>query len=186
MKAILEPKGEPLEVRRIHWQLKMEEKRKICLEQKEEYDALMEELVMSPDLQRSVKAANKKGASAWLTALPIEEHGFALHKGAFRDALALRYGWPLKFCAEKCLCGARFEPDHQMICRQGGYVSLRHNELRDLTASLLKKVCNDVQTEPPLQQVTGERLPRSANREDGARRRQGTWFLGWFFAGRFL
>ena len=65
-----------------------------------------------------------------------------------------------------------------MICRQGGYVSLRHNELRDLTASLLKKVCNDVQTEPPLQPVTGERLPRSANREDGARldvRARGFW-----------
>lgn len=61
----------------------------------------MEELVMSPDLQRSVRAASEKGASAWLTALPIEEHGFALHKGAFRDALALTYGWPLKFCAEK-------------------------------------------------------------------------------------
>ena len=34
----------------------------------------MEELVTSPDLQRSVKAASEKGASAWLTALPIEEH----------------------------------------------------------------------------------------------------------------
>ena len=56
-----------------------------------------------------------------------------------------------------------------MICRLDGYVSLRHNELRDLTARLLKKVCNDIQTEPPLQPVTGERLPRSANREDGAR-----------------
>ena len=103
MKAILEQEGEPLEVRRIQWQLKREEKQKLGLEQKEEYDALMEELVTSPDLQRSVRAASEKGASAWLTALPIEEHGFALHKVAFRDALALRYGWPLKFCAEKCL-----------------------------------------------------------------------------------
>ena len=42
----------------------MEEKRKLGLEQKEEYDALMEELVTSPDLQGSVKAASEKGASA--------------------------------------------------------------------------------------------------------------------------
>jgi len=34
----------------------------------------------------------EKGASNWLTVL-IEEFGFTLHKGAFRDALALRYGW---------------------------------------------------------------------------------------------
>ena len=40
-------------------------------------------------------------------------------------------------------------------------------DFRDVTASLLKKNFNDVQTEPPLQPVTGERLPRSANREDG-------------------
>ena len=104
----------------------------------------------------SWQQASKKGASAWLTTLPIEEHGFALHKGAFRDALALRYGWPIRFSAEKCLCGAKFKPDHQMICRQGGYVSLRHNELRDLTASLIKKVCSDVSTESMLQQVSGE------------------------------
>ena len=37
--------------------------------------------------------AREKGASSWLTSLPIEEFGFALHKGAFRDALALQYSW---------------------------------------------------------------------------------------------
>ena len=37
-----------------------------------------------PDsLQRSVKLASEKGASTWLTVLPLSEHGFALHKGAF-------------------------------------------------------------------------------------------------------
>ena len=47
-----------------------------------------------PDnLQRSVKLASEKGSSTWLTVLPLSEHGFALHKGAFHDALALRYGW---------------------------------------------------------------------------------------------
>ena len=41
-------------------------------------------------LQHSMSLAQEKGASSWLTALPVEEFGFALHKGAFRDALALR------------------------------------------------------------------------------------------------
>ena len=33
------------------------------------------------------------GASSWLTTLPIQEHGFALKKGDFHNALALHYGW---------------------------------------------------------------------------------------------
>ncbi len=34
-----------------------------------------------------------RSTSSWITALPITEHGFMLHKGAFRDAFRLRYGW---------------------------------------------------------------------------------------------
>ena len=44
-------------------------------------------------LQHSMSLAQEKGATSWLTALPVEEFGFTLHKGAFRDALALHYGW---------------------------------------------------------------------------------------------
>ena len=47
---------------------------------------------LSPPLQQAMTLAQEKGASSWLTTLPINELGFALHKGAFRDALALRYG----------------------------------------------------------------------------------------------
>ena len=36
--------------------------------------------------------SQEKGISNWLTTLPVEEFGFRLHKGAFRDVLA---GWPL-------------------------------------------------------------------------------------------
>jgi hypothetical protein len=47
-------------------------------------------LELLPDnLQRSVKLASEKGSSTWLTVLPLSEHGFALHKGAFCDVLAL-------------------------------------------------------------------------------------------------
>ena len=44
-------------------------------------------------LQKAVEIAKETGASTWLTALPITEHGFSFHKGAFRDALCLQYGW---------------------------------------------------------------------------------------------
>ena len=42
----------------------------------------------TPTLRRAVELSGEKGASTWLT---VPEHGFSLHKGAFRDALCLRY-----------------------------------------------------------------------------------------------
>ena len=50
--------------------------------------------------------------------------------------------------------------------------TIRHNEVRDLTAKLLTEihVCHDVATEPPLQPITGESVTgSSAITEDGAR-----------------
>ena len=71
-------------------------------------------------------------------ALPIEQHGFALHKGAFRDALALRYGWPLSQTPATCACRSKFETDQMLTCKAGDYISLHHNELCDMTAGLLR------------------------------------------------
>ena len=48
---------------------------------------------LTPALQKAMDLARERGSSSWLTALPLEKHGFLLHKGAFADALALRYGW---------------------------------------------------------------------------------------------
>ena len=39
------------------------------------------------DLQCSMELASEKGASNWLSALPLEKYGFALHKGAFHAML---------------------------------------------------------------------------------------------------
>ena len=49
--------------------------------------------LLSQAHQRLLHLASEKGSSSWLAALPIESHGLSLHKGAFRDALSLRYGW---------------------------------------------------------------------------------------------
>ena len=46
---------------------------------------------------------------------------------------------------------------------------MRHNELRDFTASVLQEVCKDVALEPPLQPLSGEQLRRSANATQEAR-----------------
>ena len=55
------------------------------------------------NLQLSLKLAGQKGASSWLSTLPLECHGFALHKGGFCDALALRYGWSPKNLPVSCV-----------------------------------------------------------------------------------
>ncbi len=64
---------------------------------------------LKPDLpeplQRAMELSQEKGALSWLTALPIEEIEFALHKGAFRGALALRYGWQPLRTPTHCACG---------------------------------------------------------------------------------
>ena len=110
------------------------------------------------------------GASSWLSARPIEEHGFALHKGAFRDAVALRYGWEPANLPSHCACGVSFDSCHALTCSKGGLTIARHNEIRDLTASLISEVCSDVEVEPRLQPLSGEQfLHASANRDAEAR-----------------
>ena len=122
------------------------------------------------NLRRAMTTSKEKGASSWLSILPIAEHGFALHKGAFRDALCLRYGWRPPHLPSHCVCGKQLTVEQAMSCSRGGFPSIRHNEIRDITADLLSEVCHNVGTEPCLQPVTGEQLRhRTANREDGAR-----------------
>ena len=124
-----------------------------------------------PDkMQRAMTVASEKGASSWLLTMPIADHGFDLHKGAFRDALCLRYGWRPHLLPSHCVCSQRLSIEHALSCSRGGFPSIRHNEIRDLTADLMTEVCYGVGTEPGLQPVTKEQLThKSANTEDGAR-----------------
>ena len=100
----------------------------------------------------------------------MEENGFALHIGAFRDAIALRYGWRPTGMPSVCACGKANGVEHALNCCKGGHVIRRHNEIRDATASLLGEVTHNIETEPSLQPLTGEVLQgRCANTEDAAR-----------------
>ena len=67
-------------------------------------------------------------------------------------------------------CGSSFQVDHALSSPYGGFPSIRHNELRDLTAHLLTEVCHNVGIESELQPLDGTRMDhRTANLEDGAR-----------------
>ena len=58
-----------------------------------------------------------------------------------------------------------------MSCKKGGFVKLRHNEVRDITATLLSDVCKDVELEPSLLTLNGEQqmMRKTAKTNDEVR-----------------
>ena len=76
-------------------------------------------------------------------------------------------------------CEEVFTVTHAFSCSKGALLSIRHNQVRDITAWLLAEVCPSVGIEPTLQPLNGESFPlRSTNTEEGARvdiRAQNFW-----------
>ena len=70
--------------------------------------------------ERAVELATEKGASNWLTVIPIKGMNFNLSKREFRDAIKLRYDWEIADLPAVCTCGDLFTVDHAMVCRHGG------------------------------------------------------------------
>lgn len=102
-------------------------------------------------------------------------------KACFRDLVRLRYGWMLTKLPATCECGTNFTVDHALSCKKGGFVSQRHNEVRNMTAKYLREVCHDVAVEPILEDLNGEVLPRSSNQSNDARvdvSARGFWVAG--------
>ena len=118
---------------------------------------------------RAVIAAEEKGASTWLTALPLADFGFSLSKSEFRDALHLRYCWTPPRLPASCVCGQAFTAEHALSCLHGGYLGLRHNEVRDLLGEVLDEICVNVSLEPALKPLDGEQLAPTANSGESAR-----------------
>jgi len=144
-----------------------EVKRKKDAWYKELHDKVRSEV--SESQARIIDLASEKGASSWLTSLPLARYGFVLNKQMFHDAICLRYNFALKLVAKTCVCGENYTVNHCLTCKKGGYTILRHNSLRDLTAELLEEVCSSVEIEPLLISLSGEKLPKGTNIADGAR-----------------
>ena len=123
--------------------------------------------VLNEKSKRLLEAAQEKGASAWLSALPIKRLGYVVNKQEFRDAVSLRYGWTIPDMPKTCGCGKQNSIDHLLMCSKGGYTIMRHNALRDCEAKLLREVCRDVKTEPALIPTVSEMM--SGNIADRAR-----------------
>ena len=87
---------------------------------------------MPSKTKRVVELATEEGASNWLTVIPIKEMNFNLNKRELRDAIKLRYDWEIADLPAMCTCGDLFTVHHAMVCRHGGLIIQRHNEIRDL------------------------------------------------------
>ena len=125
--------------------------------------------VLPDNTRRAAVLAKEKGASSWLTVIPLKDMNFSLNKREFRDAVHLRYDWHIADTPSTCICEDAFTVDHAMVCRRGGFIIQRHNELRDLEADFLNTVCHDVQGEPVLQEITGEVPTRGTKQAPDAR-----------------
>ena len=94
-------------------------------------------------------------------------------------ALCLRYGWTPDGLPSHCPDGNAFTVEHALSCPRGGYIALRHNEIRDVLAEHMQETCCNVATEPKLQPLSGEVFEhRTAVTADGARldiRADGFW-----------
>ena len=69
-----------------------------------------------------------------------------------------------------------------MNCKKGGFVSIMHNDLHNLTANTVSEVCKDTEIEPKLLTLPGEELyGRTTNRSNEVRfdiRADGFWERG--------
>ena len=98
----------------------------------------------------------------------------------FRDILSFRYGIPLKGLAKMCPCGQKYNVTNALNCKKGGFVTMRHNNLRDFEVDMLSKIVNDEETEPELQLLAGEIIEGlSGNALKPDIRTRGVWKAGW-------
>ena len=75
--------------------------------------------------KRAADLAAEKGASSWLTVIPVKDVDFTLNKREFKDAIHLRYDWQISDTPSTCACGDVFDVDHAMVCRRGGFIIQR-------------------------------------------------------------
>ena len=121
---------------------------------KEHADSLLKSLPQTSPAALALRWSQQHGVSTWFSALPLKAYGFNLTKRQFLDGLCLRYGWTPTNLPSTCACGQQFNVEHALNCMRGGFISLRHNEIRDVLSDLFSSVCHNVAIEPELQPVT--------------------------------
>ena len=72
--------------------------------------------------------------------------------------------------------------EQALSCKKVGFVTIRHNQVRNITATLLNEIYNDVQIETQLQSLSGKYFDaKTANKHEDARldiSARGFWCYG--------
>ena len=120
---------------------------------KQAADSLKQSLPVS--LQCSMDLAQVKGASTWLTSLPNPGIWICITQVCLSRCLGSSESWLQLATIVSSLClhvlGAQsfcWTCSWALSFPKSGFPFIWHNEIRDLTANLLSKVCNNVCTEP--------------------------------------
>ena len=122
------------------------------------HDATTVSSPVEPAMQRALDLASEKGSSAWLTCRPLQAHGHTLTEQEFRHAIRLRCDWiPLRLPSH-CQCGQAFAVAHALSCSLGGFPTLQHNGVRNITVPVLKRVSHQIAMEPHIQPLSDEKL----------------------------
>ena len=70
-----------------------------------------------------------------------------------------------------CSCGEDFNVQYTMPCKKGGFVTWRHNKVRDITAAILSDIHKDVKLQASLLTLNGEEqtISKTAKKIDEVR-----------------
>uniref|UniRef100_A0A1X7VFW7 Uncharacterized protein n=1 Tax=Amphimedon queenslandica TaxID=400682 RepID=A0A1X7VFW7_AMPQE len=111
-------------------------------------------LLLTLDQQRAVNRAKGERMSSWLPVAPVAKNHFDLSAQEFKDLLALRYLKTLQGIPPTSDgCSATFDLSHAIICRCGGLVTHRHNEVRDCFGDLAAFAWSEVIRKPVVREA---------------------------------
>ena len=122
---------------------------------------------MNESQQRLNNVNQEPGASSLILLLPLEDEGYVLNKQLFWDLIHISYCWELIRLPESCVCGVKFGLQHALSCKKGRFVTIRHNEVKNITATLLMKFATMFRSNHSL---SGEHFDaKTANKHEDAR-----------------
>ena len=78
--------------------------------------------VLSEQTNKAADFDAEKGASSWLTVIPVKDVDFTFNKREFKDAINSRYDWQISDIPSTCACGDVFDVDQAVVCKHGGFI----------------------------------------------------------------
>ena len=75
----------------------------------------------------------------------MHEFNYVLNKQQFQDSIRQRHRRSISGLSLSCSCGEGFNIQRNIFYKKGGFITLRHYEVKYITATILLDVCKDVE-----------------------------------------